>query len=137
MESTSPARNNLESDPAAYLPHRAPFLFVDSILSLDSGRQASGVKCVTHETSQYPGVFLLESMAQLGGIAAAEKVGEGGFLAAVDRARFHRPVQPGDRIMISVRIVKTFGRLYLLEGEARVDDQLLATADLTLGIGML
>jgi 3-hydroxyacyl-[acyl-carrier-protein] dehydratase len=137
MESTSPARNNLESAPAAYLPHRAPFLFIDSILSLDSGRQASGVKCVTHETGQYPGVFLLESMAQLGGIAAAEKGGEGGFLAAVDCARFHRPVQPGDRIMISVRIVKTFGRLYLLEGEARVDDQLLATADLTLGMGML
>ncbi len=137
MESTSPARNNLESGPTAYLPHRAPFLFVDSILSLDSGRQASGVKCVTHETGQYPGMFLLEAMAQLGGIAAAEKGGEGGFLAAVDRVRFHRPVQAGDRIMISARIVKTFGRLYLLEGEARVDDELLATADLTLGIGML
>ena len=76
-------------------------------------------------------------MAQLGGIAAAEREGEGGFLAAIDRAVFHRTVRKGDRIRFTVRIVKTFGRLYVLEGEAHVDDEPVATAVLTLGIGMV
>jgi 3-hydroxyacyl-[acyl-carrier-protein] dehydratase len=106
-------------------------------LSRDPGCSASGIHSVTHDPGGYPEVFLLESMAQLGGIAAAAREGEGGFLAAIDRALFHRQVRPGDRIAITVSIVKSFGRLYILEGEARVDDELVATAVLTLGIGMI
>lgn len=137
MESISPWRIHNNSDPTIYLPHRSPFLFLDHILSRDAGHGASGVKCVTDDSAGYPEVFLLESMAQLGGIAAAGQESEGGFLAAVDRACFHRRVRPGDRIVIRVRIVKSFGRLHLLEGEAHVDSELVATAALTLGIGMI
>jgi 3-hydroxyacyl-[acyl-carrier-protein] dehydratase len=96
-----------------------------------------GIHCVTNESGGHPEVLLVESMAQLGGIAAADREGEGGFLAAIDHARFHRRVFAGDCLVITVRIVKSFGRLYLLEGEALVDDELVATASLTLGIGMI
>jgi 3-hydroxyacyl-[acyl-carrier-protein] dehydratase len=95
------------------------------------------MKCVTQDPAGYPEVLLLESMAQLGGIAATEQEGEGGFLAAIDRASFLRRVRAGDRIVFTVRIVKSFGRLFLLEGEAHVGDELVATAALTLGIGMI
>lgn len=137
MESILPERNPSNSDPTAYLPHRSPFLLIDRVLYRDPGHGASGITCVTHEPAGYPEVFLLESMAQLGGIAAADREGEGGFLAAIDRARFHRRVRAGDVVFITVRIVKSFGRLYLLEGEARVDNEVVATAALTLGIGMI
>lgn len=137
MESTFQPDAKSASDPTAYLPHRHPFLFIDRVTSREPGAGASGIKCVTSEPGGYPLVLLLESMAQLGGIAAATREGEGGFLASIDHAEFHREVHAGDRIDITVRIVKSFGRLFLLECEARVGEELLATACLTLGVGML
>lgn len=133
MESISPPAES----PAAYLPHRSPFLFLDRVVSREPGVSACGIKCVTHEQGRYPEVFLLESMAQLGGIASATREGEGGFLAAVDRAEFFREILPGDRIHVRVRIVKSFGRLFLMEGDASVDGERVASAALTLGIGMI
>ena len=133
MESISPPAES----PTAYLPHRSPFLFLDRVVSREPGVSASGIKCVTHEPGGYPEVFLLESMAQLGGIASATREGEGGFLAAVDRAEFLREILPGDRILVRVRIVKSFGRLFLMEGDASVDGERVASAALTLGIGMI
>jgi 3-hydroxyacyl-[acyl-carrier-protein] dehydratase len=122
--------------PTAYLPHGNSFLFIDRIVSREAGTCASGIKCVTHEPCSYPQVFLLESMAQLGGIAAGQE-GEGGFLAAVEHAEFTRGIRAGECILISVRIVKSFGRLLLLEGEATVDGEKVAGAVLTLGIGTI
>lgn len=123
--------------PTAYLPHRNPFLFLDRVISRDHGVSATGIKCVTYEPCGFPEVFLLESMAQLGGIAAATREGAGGFLASVDRAQFFREILPGDRILVRARIVKSFGRLFLVEGEASVDGEQVASAALTLGIGMI
>jgi len=137
MESTSPDRTPDQSDPVAYLPHRTPFVFIDRVISREPGTGATGIKCITHETGIFPQVFLVESMAQLGGIAAACSEGEGGFLAAIDRAEFFRGVRAGDRIVLTVQIVKSFGRLFLLEGEASVDGERIASAALTLGIGSL
>jgi 3-hydroxyacyl-[acyl-carrier-protein] dehydratase len=82
-------------------------------------------------------VFLIESIAQLAGIAAAREQGEGGFIAGVDHAEFSGAISAGDRIIINVRIVKTFGRLHLCEGEATVDGKRIASAVLTLGIGRI
>lgn len=138
MQSTLPSPESPASrEPSCYLPHRNPFLFLDRILSREPGVAATGIKCVTNEPGGYSQVFLLESMAQLGGIAAATREGEGGFLAAVDRAEFFRPVGPGDRILVTVRIVKSFGRLFLIEGDASVEGERVASAALTLGVGML
>ncbi len=135
MESTFPPDAEFESDPSAYLPHRNPFLFIDRIISREPGAGASGIKFVPCEPGGYPQVLLLESMAQLGGIAAATREGEGGFLASIDHAEFHREARAGDRLDITVRIVKSFGRLFLLEGTACVAEENLATARLTLGVG--
>lgn len=76
-------------------------------------------------------------MAQLAGIAAGQKEGEGGFLAAIERGQLPASVSPGDTVLIAVRIVKAFGRLFLVEGEARVKDEVVASAALTLAIGTM
>ncbi len=136
-------RSNLQearlfnSNPASYLPHTNPFLFLDRVLSLESGSGAEGLKVVTHDPAGYPPVFLIESMAQLAGVAAARQEGEGGFLASVDHAEFSGTVREGDRIVISVRIIKSFGRLHLCEGEATVEGKRVASAALTLGVGKI
>jgi len=135
MESIFQPEPLLHSDPSEYLPHRNPFLFIDRVTSRDPGLGATGVKCVTYEPGGFLQVFLLESMAQLGGIAAATQKGEGGFLASIDHAEFCREVRAGDRLIVSVRIIKSFGRLFLVEGEASVEGEQVATARLTLGVG--
>jgi 3-hydroxyacyl-[acyl-carrier-protein] dehydratase len=135
MESIFLPEPEFQSDPTEYLPHRNPFIFIDRVTSRDPGVGATGVKCVTNEPGGFPQVFLLEAMAQLGGIAAAVQKGEGGFLASIDHAEFFREVRAGDQIIVTVRIVKSFGRLFLVEGEACVEDEQVATTRLMLGVG--
>jgi 3-hydroxyacyl-[acyl-carrier-protein] dehydratase len=84
-----------------------------------------------------PQAFLLEILAQLSGIAVAEREGEGGFLATVDHAIFGRLPEPGDTLEVSARIVKSFGRLCMVQGTVTVRDEELLNATLTLGIGKL
>ncbi len=121
-------------DPAARLPHRNPFLFIDRVTHLDPGVCAKAVALVTY-TPVFSSVLLVEAMAQLAGVVAIEQEGEIGSLAAIDRAEFLAPVSPGDRLNIQVRIVKRFGRLILCEGEIAVAGRTVATATLTLGVG--
>ena len=137
MQWTSTEAQLFNSNPSAYLPHVNPFLYVDTILSLEQGVGATGLKLVTHDQAGYPGVLLLESIAQLAGIAAARENGEGGFLAKIDHAEYAAWLQAGDRIIIKARIVKSFGRLHLCEGEAAVEGKTVASARLTLGVGPL
>jgi 3-hydroxyacyl-[acyl-carrier-protein] dehydratase len=74
-------------------------------------------------------------MAQLAGIAAGQREGEGGVLAAIERGNLPPAVSPGDTVLLTARIVKGFGRLFMVEGEARVDGSVVASAILTLAIG--
>ena len=126
-----------KSNSSAYLPHGNSFLFLDRILSLERGSRAEGLKLVTHDSAGYSPLFLIESIAQLAGVAVAQEEGESGFLASVDHAEFSGKVREGDRIIVSVRIIKSFGRLHLCEGEASVDGKLVALAALTLGVGKI
>ena len=135
MESMSWDRKCFSSSPADYLPHRIPFLLIDRVTSREPGVAATGIKVIPAEGGPFPVFLLVESIAQLGGIAAATGEGEGGFLAAIDHAGFSREVRQGDCVEIKVRIAKSFGRLFLLEGEAFVDGERIAEARLTLGIG--
>jgi 3-hydroxyacyl-[acyl-carrier-protein] dehydratase len=80
---------------------------------------------------------MVEAIAQLGGIAAAREEGGGGMLAAIDRAEFHGQITEGDIVTIGVRIVKSFGQLHLVEGEVSVDGRRLATATVTLKVGIM
>ena len=85
----------------------------------------------------FPPVLLVECIAQLAGILTIQDEGEGGFLAAIDRAEFSGAPLPGDLLSVSVRVVKGFGRLFMVEGEVVCDGRPLATARLTLGVGRL
>jgi len=78
---------------------------------------------------------MVEAIAQLGGITAGREEGGGGILAAVDRAEFQAAVTAGDTLTVSVRIVKSFGQLHLVEGEVFRDGVKLAVATVTLKVG--
>lgn len=74
-------------------------------------------------------------MAQLAGIAAGQRPGEGGVLAALGRVELPAAVAAGARYTVHSKVIKIFGRLVMVEGEVRESDRVIATANLTLGIG--
>jgi 3-hydroxyacyl-[acyl-carrier-protein] dehydratase len=127
----------------AILPHRYPFLMVDRLLERAPGVRAKGLKNVTvnepHFLGHYPGrplmpgVLILEAMAQVAG--AAYPAGEGSekrvpVLAGVDRARFRRPVVPGDQLVIEVELGRAKAGLVKATGRATVNGALVAEAEL-------
>ena len=83
----------------------------------------------------FPPLLLVESMAQLAGIAAGQHPGEGGVLAALGRVELPATVLAGVRYTVHSKVVKTFGRLVMVEGEVRESERVIASAMLTLGIG--
>jgi 3-hydroxyacyl-[acyl-carrier-protein] dehydratase len=126
-----------DPDPAAYLPHRYPFLMLDRLLELQPGLSALAERRVTGAPEGFPQVLLTEAIAQLGGIVAVREQGEGGFLASIDHAEFGERVQPGDTLTVAARQLASFGRLVLIEGEVTCAGRMLAQARMTLGIGRL
>lgn len=130
---------------AALLRHRYPFLLVDRIVELDAER-AVGIKNVSvaepfvpgHFPGRpvFPGVLLLEAMGQVGGVLLAhappfEGGAGGGYLAALDKVKFKRPVVPGDQVVIEAvksAAVKPFARV---RATARVDGEEVAAGEIT------
>ncbi|OPY03818.1 MAG: 3-hydroxyacyl-(acyl-carrier-protein) dehydratase FabZ [Syntrophorhabdus sp. PtaB.Bin184] len=127
------------------LPHRYPFLLVDRIVDQSPGR-CVGVKNVTcnepffqgHFPGQsiVPGMIIAEAMAQTA--AFTQDTGEKsasmkGFLTAMN-IKFHRPVVPGDRMIIEVRMVKAFSGLTKFVGDVRVDGSTVASGDFVVAI---
>ena len=123
-------------DPATYLPHRYPFLLLDRIIDLEKGVHASA-RLSPANGRGFPQVLLIESVAQLAGILTITEEGEGGFLAAIDHAEFAGPVQAGDLLTITARVIKSFGRLFMVEGRVSSERNTLLTVQLTLGVGRL
>jgi 3-hydroxyacyl-[acyl-carrier-protein] dehydratase len=123
-------------DPAAYLPHRFPFLLLDRVVELEPGVRAVAVTTVSASRA-FPQVLLVESVAQLAGIATIRQDEEGGFLAAIDQAEFGRAPLVGDVLSLTVRVVKAFGRLFMVEGEVSCGENRLLKVQLTLGAGRL
>lgn len=127
------------------LPHRYPFVMVDRILSLDMGKEIVGLKNVTinepffqgHFPAQpiMPGVLILEGMAQVGGIMAyyanPEAIGNKLlFFAGIDKARFRKPVIPGDQLIFKLELVKQKKSIMIMSAKAYVDDKVVAQAEL-------
>ena len=121
-------------DPSAYLPHRPPFLFIDKVIHLEAGVAATGEFAVG-AGGYFPTVLLVEAMAQLGGIAAGQRPGEGGVMAALGRAELPATVGPLGCYRVCSRIVRTFGTLIQVEGEVLLDGRRIASASFTLAIG--
>jgi 3-hydroxyacyl-[acyl-carrier-protein] dehydratase len=135
--SLSPEGSLFNPDPTAYLPHRFPFLFLDRITGRDPGVSATAVRQVSSGEYCFVPFLMLEGLAQLAGVATVQEEGEGGFLATIDHAEFLAPYQAGDTLEFSVRVLKSFGRLFMMEGEVAAAGQVLVQAVLTLGVGTL
>jgi len=127
------------------LPHRYPFLLVDRITSLIPNHSVKGLKNVTanepcfqgHFPGQpiFPGVLILEGMAQTGGCMAfcsiPEMIGEKLiYFAGINKARFRKPVVPGDQIEYRLEMLKHKRLVMVMMGRAFVDDQLVTEAEL-------
>lgn len=128
------------------LPHRYPFLLVDRILELELGKRVVGIKNVTINEPFFaghfpghpimPGVLIVEAMAQVGGVllmrsldARAEK--KVMYFTGIDRARFRRPVVPGDQIRFELTILQLRRQVCRMKGVAYVDGNLVAEAELS------
>ena len=126
------------------LPHRYPFLLVDRILELDPEKKIVGLKNVTVNEEFFqghypdhpimPGVLIIEAMAQVGGLLMLESVENSEdklpFFAGIDRAKFRRPVVPGDSLKIEAEVIKMRGRIAKIFAESYVDNNLAAEAEL-------
>ena len=123
-------------DPAAYLPHRYPFLLLDRIIELEPGARAVARTAVT-ATRGFPQILLIECVAQLAGIVVAQEGDEGGFLASIDHAEFSGAAAVGDLLTVSARVIKSFGSLFMIEGTVSSGADQLLSVQLTLGVGKL
>jgi 3-hydroxyacyl-[acyl-carrier-protein] dehydratase len=126
------------------LPHRYPFLLVDAIEEMERWKRIVGIKNVTMteyyfqghfpEKPIMPGVLIIESMAQTGGLLLLQEVKDREkkllYFVAIDDARFRRPVVPGDQLRIEVNVVAWRGTFCKLQGRATVNGELAAEASL-------
>jgi len=126
------------------LPHRYPFLLVDAIEGMERWKHIVGIKNVTINEYYFeghfpgkpimPGVLIIESMAQTGGLLLLQEVTDRDkkllYFVAIDNARFRRPVVPGDQLRIEVNVIAWRGSFCKLEGRASVNGELAAEATL-------
>jgi 3-hydroxyacyl-[acyl-carrier-protein] dehydratase len=126
------------------LPHRYPFLLVDKIVEVEPGKRIVGLKNVTINEPFFqghfpghpimPGVLIIEAMAQVGGVYAlvTDEVGEGKvtYFVGIDKAKFRRPVVPGDTILLEMEILDIRRGIYTFSGRATVDGKVVAQAEL-------
>lgn len=128
-----------------YLPHRDPFLFVDDVTVLRGGQLFVGHRVFRDGDFFFaghfpgnpvvPGVILLEAMAQCGGAglvkAGTFPEGSGFALMSFERARFHRPVRPGEQVDFDIEVEKTRRSVVRLGMRCSVDGELAAEATCT------
>mgnify|MGYP002639852363 FL=1 len=131
------------------LPHRYPFLLVDRVTDMVEGKSITAYKNVSisepvfegHFPGHpiYPGVMILEGMAQAGGILSFLSMGDMTeeeiaskvvYFMSIDKAKFRTPVRPGDKLEYRISVIKQKGSIWMLKGEAFVDDKLASEAEL-------
>ncbi len=129
----------------ALLPHRYPFLLIDRVLEVEPRKRIVARKCVTINEGFFqghfpgypimPGVLQIEAIAQAGGVLILldfERPGDTLMLfTGVERARFRRPVVPGDVLEIEAKVLNLRSRAVRLEGAIRVDGKLVCEATVT------
>ena len=128
------------------LPHRYPFLLVDRVLALDKGKTIKALKNVTINEPFFeghfphrpvmPGVLMLEALAQAAALLAFDALDtapndEMVYYAGIDGARFKRPVEPGDQLIMEVELVRMKAGIFKFKARALVDQELAVEAELT------
>lgn len=130
------------------IPHRQPFLLIDTIEELEEGKRAVGKKCVSYNEPFFaghfptepvmPGVLIVEAMAQVGAVALLSKEefkGKTAYFGGISSAKFKNKVVPGDVLMMELEITKQKGPIGVGVGKAYVDGKLVTQAELTFAIG--
>jgi len=127
-----------------YLPHRYPFALVDRIVEMEKFKRVVGIKNVTVNEPFFqghfpdnpimPGVLILEAMAQIGGVLGLYSLERQGdqhiYFLGIDKARFRKPVTPGDQIRFELEVIHHRGGIWRFKGTALVDGNKVAEAEL-------
>lgn len=130
------------------IPHRQPFMLVDTIEELEMGKKAVGKKCVSYNEPFFaghfpgepvmPGVLIIEALAQVGAVAILsqpENKGKTAYFGAINSAKFKGKVVPGDVLMLETEIIKSKGPIGIGSAKAYVDGKVVAQAELTFALG--
>ncbi|MCI0653323.1 MAG: 3-hydroxyacyl-ACP dehydratase FabZ [Methylococcaceae bacterium] len=128
------------------LPHRYPFLMVDRVLECEPGKRILAIKNVSHNEPYFqghfprkpimPGVLIMEALAQATGLLASEslpdELGKGMtyYLVGLDKARFKRPVVPGDQLMLEAVYLRHKRNIWAFSCRAEVDSEFVASAEI-------
>ena len=131
------------------LPHRFPFLLIDRVTAITPSHTIEAYKNVTigeqifqghfPDHPIYPGVMIIEGMAQAGAVLAFKSMDEEGqegakdkvvYFISIDNAKFRHPVRPGDKLVYKLSVIKHRGNIWVLDSKAFVDDKLVAEAEL-------
>ena len=129
-----------------HLPHRYPFLLIDRVIDYTVGESLTAIKNVSINEPFFqghfphrpvmPGVLIIEAMAQATGVLAF-KTSEAQpdenslyYLVGVDKARFKQPVEPGDQLLIDVKITHIKRGVWMYAATSKVDGKVVASADL-------
>ncbi len=134
------------NDILRHLPHRYPFLLIDRVIEFNKGESLTGIKNVSYNEPFFqghfpqrpvmPGVLILEAMAQATGLLAFRTLENTAdrntlyFLVGMDRVRFKRPVEPGDQLLLSARLLKMKRGIWMFDCDARVDGAIAASAEI-------
>ncbi|OGW37973.1 MAG: 3-hydroxyacyl-[acyl-carrier-protein] dehydratase FabZ [Nitrospirae bacterium RBG_13_39_12] len=126
------------------LPHRYPFLLVDRVIDIEPGTRAVGIKNVTINEEFFqghfpghpimPGVLIIEALAQLAGILAFRsgvKDAKSVYFLSIEKAKFRKPVVPGDQLRLEVNVLQQRGTVWKFSGNALVEEKVAAEAEFT------
>lgn len=126
-----------------FLPHRYPFLMVDKIIELEPNAKAVGIKNVTINESFFqghfpgnpimPGVLIVEAMAQVAGVLAFNSgiQGEAVYFMSIEKAKFRKPVVPGDQLRMEIKVLQQRGNVWKFSGDAIVEGKVASEAEFT------
>lgn len=130
------------------IPHRDPFLLIDTIEEMEVGKRVVATKYIAPDSFWFaghfpehpvtPGVLTIEMLAQAGAVCVLsmpENKGKLAFFAKIDKAKFRRPVLPGDTVTLTVEMTKLRGSFGVGEAVATVDGEVAASAEITFGFG--
>ena len=130
------------------IPHRHPFLLVDTIEELEAGVRAVGKKCVTYDEYYFrghfpnepvmPGVLIIEALAQVGAVcilSCEQFKGKTAYFGGINQCRFKKKVVPGDVLLLEVELIKQKGPVAIAKAVATVEGKVAASAELAVAIG--